>query len=190
MLLDRIKKLAEKERAEKERAEQQAKAERKKKFMEQYVYRIANNLKDKNYFEKVWKKYKFSVAEGTFDFDGTDGACINVEVAEDSGEDCGISVDITFYCHDHISCSLIPYDYSDNTENLEEPFVAYGEWYEVALNGDVLNSQQEGDFDKLLIELERITNKKVAKQVKIELEKTLVEHYDDLLKITNKEETK
>ena len=179
MLLDRIKKLAEKERAEKE-----------KEFMERYVYKIANNFKDKNYFEKVWKKYKFFVAKGTFDFDGTDGACINVEVTEDSGENCGISVDITFYCHDHISCSLIPYDYSDNTEDLEEPFVAYGEWYEAALNGDILNSQQEGDFDKLLIELERITNKKVAKQVKIELEKTLVEHYDDLLKITNKEETK
>ena len=179
MLLDRIKKLVEKEKAEKE-----------KEFREHYVYRIANNLKDKNYFEKVWKKYKFFVSRGTFDFDGTDGAWINVEVQEDNGEDCGISVDITFHRHDRILCSLIPYDYSDNTENLDEPFNAYGEWYEVALNGDILNSQQEGDFDKLLIELERITNKKIAKQVKIELEKILVENYDDLLEITNKEETK
>lgn len=177
MILDRIKEQIEEEKELK-----------RQEYMKNYVYKTADILKEKDYFNKVWKKYTFDVSEGYFDMNGKDSFIVGVEVqaTQDLDDFAGMSVDGTYYPDtNELVFSIIPCDNSRNTDNMEEPFVAYEEWYKVALGGSVDNTQQIGDFDKLLVEIERITNKKVAKQVKVNLEKVIKENYNRIMEIIN-----
>ena len=178
MILDRIKEQIDEEKELK-----------RQEYMKNYVYKTADLLKEKDYFNKVWKKYTFDVSEGCFDVDGKDSFTVGVEIqaTQDLDDFAGMSVDGTYYSDtNELVFSIIPCDNSINTDNMEEPFVAYEEWYEVALGGSVDNTQQIGDFDKLLVEIERITNKKIAKQVKVNLEKVIKENYNRIMEIINK----
>ena len=177
MILDRIKEQIEEEKELK-----------RQEYMKNYVYKTADFLKEKDYFNKVWKKYTFDVSEGGFCMNGKDSFTVGVEVqaTQDLDDFAGMSVDGTYYPDtNELVFSIIPCDNSRNTDNMEEPFVAYEEWYRDGLNGSIDNTQQVGDFCKLLLEIERLTNKEVAKQVKVNLEKVIKENYNRIMEIIN-----
>ena len=107
MVLDRIKKQIDEENKGvnimvldrfKEQIEEEKELKRQE-YMKNYVYKTADLLKEKDYFNKVWKKYTFEVSEGCFDTDGKDSFTVGVEIqaTQDLDDFAGMSVDGTYY---------------------------------------------------------------------------------------------
>lgn len=174
--LDRIKTKKENKKALQKKQEEET--------QKNYINDTVKLLKDKDYFNTVWKKYKFSVKDKGYEDISDNNIQVDFEIKAEN-VDAGISVEYETWDDNTLRFIIMPYDFSTNTDNLDEPFIAYDEWYEAAFNKKV-DTVQVNDYDQIIKELERITNKSIAKKIENKIEESLEENYDKIVKILNK----